>query len=151
MTGNPREEYFVCDKHNIHFGNQFSSREKWIPTSRHAVQVHFPSFGMCCMMTTVTTYISGTNSHLEKSGSPISRASLHGHTSIFNRKSKRHLSLPFSEGLTLCHNSKLGKILLLPRAIHVISLATKRQMKFMLSLPTAGNFVHKQGDRKSVV
>jgi len=80
---------------------------------------------MCCMMTTVTTYISGTNSHLEKSGSPISRASLHGHTSIFNRKSKRHLSLPFLEGLTLCHNSKLGKILLLPRTIHVISLATK--------------------------
>ena len=131
------------DKLNIHFGNQFSSREKWIPTSRHAVQVHFPSFGMCCMMTTVTTYISGTNSHLEKSGSPISRASLHGHTSIFNRKSKRHLSLPFSEGLTLCHNSKLGKILLL-RTIHVMILASVG-MKFLLSLPTIGNLVYKQG------
>src|SRR5256714_7241825 len=125
MTGNPREDDFVCSKLNIHFGNQFSSKEKWIPTSRHTVQVHCPSFGMCCMMTTVTTYIWGTNSHLEKGGSPISRTSSRGHTLIFSRKSIRHLSLPFSEGLTLCHISKLGKILLLPRTIHVTTLASE--------------------------
>src|SRR3989442_13827190 len=117
--------YFVCNNLIIHFGNQFSSRERWIPTSRHAFQAHYPSFGMCCMMTTVTTYIWGTNSHLKNGGSPISRASLRGHTLIFNRKSIRHLSLSSSEGLISCHNFKLGKILLLPRTIHVMTLASE--------------------------
>src|SRR3954453_23115492 len=101
-------------------GTNSHLEKKGIPTSRHAFQVHYPSFGMCCMMTTVTTYISGTNSHLKNGGSPISRASLRGHRSIFNRKSIRHLSLPSAEGLTLCHNFELGKILLLPRTMHVM-------------------------------
>src|SRR2546422_5023743 len=67
----------------IHFGNQFSSRERWIPTSRHALQVHCPSFGMCCMMTTITTYISGTNSHLKNGGSPIPRHTFEVHYPLF--------------------------------------------------------------------
>src|SRR3989441_8090019 len=58
----------------------------------------------------------------EKWWTPISRASLRGHTSIFNRKPIRHLSLSSPEGLTLCHYFKLGKILLLPRTIHVMTL-----------------------------
>src|SRR2546430_11695924 len=115
----------LCNNLNIHFGNQFSSRKRWIPTSRHTFQAHCPSFGMCCMMTTVTTYIWGTNSHLENGGSPISRTSLHGQALIFKRKSIRHLSLSFSEGLTLCHYFKLGKIPILPRTIHVMTLASE--------------------------
>src|SRR2546421_6065039 len=115
----------LCNNLNIHFGNQFSSRKRWIPTSRHAFQVYCPSFGTCCMMTTVTTYIWGTNSHLKNGGTPISRTSSRGHTSIFNRRSIRHLSLSSSEGLTLCRYFKLGKILLLPRIIHVMVLASE--------------------------
>src|SRR3989442_9341369 len=96
MTGNPREEYFVCNKLNIHFGNQFSPGERWIPTSRHTLQVHYPSFGMCCMMTTVTTYISGTNSHLEKGGSQLHdmHYMVTHHDSCLRRQMKFMLSLP---------------------------------------------------------
>src|SRR2546425_1593711 len=69
----------LCNNLNIHFGNQFSSRKRWVPISRHSFQVHSPSLGRCCTMTTVTTYIWGTNSHLEKRWIPTSRHAFQVH------------------------------------------------------------------------
>src|SRR2546428_342154 len=40
----------LCNNLNIHFGNQFSSRKRWVPISRHSFQVRCPSLGRRCTM-----------------------------------------------------------------------------------------------------
>ena len=41
----------LCINLNIHFGNQFSSRKRWVPISRHSFQVRCPSLGRRCTKT----------------------------------------------------------------------------------------------------
>ena len=51
----------LCSNLNIHFGNQFSSRKRWVPISRHSFQVHCPSLEMCHTMTILN---NSHNTHL---------------------------------------------------------------------------------------
>src|SRR2546425_9440227 len=152
----------LCNNLNIHFGNQFSSRKWWIPTSRHTFQVRCPSFGMCCMMTTVATYIWGTNFHLENGESQLHDIHLGNQFSSRKWWNPNFTDLITWSGIDFQQKTNKILIIVLLGGIDFMSLfqtrpdsssskdhtchdsCLRRQMKFMLSLPTAGNLVSKQ-------
>src|SRR2546425_2919800 len=92
--------------HNIHLGNQFSSREKWIPNFTGLLTWPHIDFQQKIKETLVIAFLGKTD-FMSQFQTRQDSSSSEDHTC--------HIS---------CH---------------------KRQMKFMLSLPNAGNLVYKQG------